>query len=206
VRGGVRTEVPPGAHVEEVRRVIAVCDFLPLVRLEDGHAVPFETEWLLRSLTRAARKAGYAQWWLAEHVAESVTEYLSSQEEASVVTAERLKSAVQSVLQVIGYGDIGQHFEVGRPIAHISLVDLAREAGTGYELAFFDKLGRRILELVQEEHRDFELFGLERCVKLLRAKKAWSRDCDALRAEIVSFARTQTGIAAVAQEITFSLA
>ena len=79
---------------------------------------------------------------------------------------------------------------------HFSLVELAREAGTGYELAFFDMLGRRIQELCRAQSTCFELLGLEPCVKLLRARKSWSRDCDALRIEIVSFAREQTGTAA----------
>jgi hypothetical protein len=186
--------------------MIAFRDNLPLVQLQTGRTVAFERDWLVRSLIRAARKAGFSQWWLAEHVAESVTEYLRSQTELNVLSVDHLTKAVQSVLQVIGYAEVGSRFEAGRPVAQISLVDLARAAGTGYELAFFDMLGRRIQGLVNEEHCDFELFGLEPCVKLLRARKAWSRDCDALRAEIVSFAREQTGIAAAAHEVSFSLA
>ena len=186
--------------------MIAFRDNLPLVELETGRSVAFERDWLLRSLLRAARKAGFAQWWLAEHVAESVTEYLRTQSEWNVLSIAHLTKVVQSVLQVIGYAEVGRHFETGRPVAQISLVDLARAAGSGYELAFFKMLARRIEGLVHDEHCDFELFGLEPCVKLLRARKAWSRDCDALRAEIVCFAREQTGIAAAEHEVNFSLA
>jgi hypothetical protein len=186
--------------------MIAFRDNLPLVQFESGRTVAFERDWLVRSLVRAARKAGFAQWWLAEHVAESVTQYLRSQAELNVLPVDQLTKAVQSVLQVIGYAEVGRHFEAGRPVAQISLLDLARQAGSGYELAFFEMLGRRIQGLVTEEQCDFELFGLEPCVKLLRARKAWSRDCDALRAEIVSFAREQTGIAAAEHEVSFSLA
>ena len=62
-------------------------------------------------------------------------------------------------------------------------------------------LGRRIQELCREKSACFELLGLEPCVKLLRARKTWSRDCDALRTEIVSFAREQTGTAAANHEV-----
>lgn len=186
--------------------MIAFRDNLPLVELATGQTVAFERGWLVRSLTRAGRKAGFANWWLAEHVAESVTEYLRTRGDLTVLPVEQLTKTVQSVLQVIGYAEIGEHFEAGRPVAQISLVELARQAGSGYELAFFEMLGRRIQGLVHEEHCDFELFGLEPCVKLLRARKAWSRDCDALRAEIVSFARKQTGIMAAQHEISFFLA
>ena len=59
--------------------MIALRDEIPLIQLTDGQAVAFERQWLMRSLARAARKAGYPQWWLAEHVVESVAEYLRTQ-------------------------------------------------------------------------------------------------------------------------------
>lgn len=186
--------------------MIAFLDQLPLVQLGSGQTVAFERDWLLRSLATAARKAGLPQWWLAQHVAESVTHYLRTQSEMNVVTVERLQKAVESVLQVIGYAEVGRHFRVGRPAPRVSLVELAREAGSGYELAFFDALGRRIQDLLRDENGHFELYGLERCVKMLRSRKSWSRGCDALRAEIVSFVREQTGIAAAQAEVSFSLA
>jgi len=123
-----------------------------------------------------------------------------------VLPVERLTSAVQSVLQVIGYGEIAPHFVPAPPRIQVSLVELDREAGSGYEMAFFLGLGRRIQSLCQENHSCFELLGLEPCVKLLRARKIWSRDCDVLRAEIVSFVRDQTGTLAADHAISFSLA
>jgi hypothetical protein len=185
--------------------MIAFPNDLPLIRLDDGQAIPFEPHWLLQSLVSAARKAGLPQWWLAPHVTASVTEYLRANHDAPVIESGRLERAVQSVLQVIGYSEVGHHFAVGRPVLAISLVDLAREAGTGYELAFFDLLSRRIGEAIAAKTPHFQLIGLERCVKMLRSKKAWSRDCDQLRAEIVSFARLQTGTILAEHDVSFSL-
>src|SRR5207244_10880089 len=91
------------------------------------------------------------------------------------------------------------------PAFHLSLPELAREAGTGYELAFFDMLGRRIQDLMTVRANYFEFSGLERCVKQLRAKKVWSRDCDTLRSEIVSFVREQIGARGAGQEIMLSV-
>ena len=186
--------------------MIAFLDDLPLIQLSNGQAVAFQREWLIESLNRAARKAGYAHWWLAEHVAESVTHYLRDQREWNVIPVERLGRAVQSAVQVIGYGDVARHFEPGQPRVRVSLMELAREAGDCYELAFFEKLGRRIWELVREQRCDFALLDLEPCVKWLRGRKVWSRDCDALQAEIVSFTRQQTALAAAENDMTFALA
>lgn len=186
--------------------MISLKDNLPVIQLASGQVIAFERDWLVRSLAQAAARAGYTKWWLAAHVAESVTSYLHDQNEVNVLPVEQLSRAVQSVLQVIGYAEVAQHFVPAAPRVLVSLVELAREAGTGYELAFFDMLGRRIQELCREKNSCFELLGLEPCVKLLRARKSWSRDCETLRSEIVLFAREQTGTAAVDHEVTFSLA
>lgn len=186
--------------------MICLKDNLPVIQLASGQAIAFERDWLVRSLAQAAARAGYAKWWLATHVAESVTEFLREQRDLNVLPVERLTAAVQSVLQVIGYGEIGRHFTPAPARVQVSLVELAREAGTGYELAFFEMLGRRLQELCREPGGYFELLGLEPCVKLLRAKKTWSRDCDSLREEIVTFAREHSGTAAARNEIAFSLA
>src|SRR5580658_7145779 len=149
--------------------MIALKDNLPLVEFGSGHVVAFERDWLLRSLSQAARKAGYQKWWLAEHVAESVTAYLRQNEE-NVITIPRLAKSVQSVLQVIGYAEIASHFHPGPPLVRISLREIAGAAGNGYELVFFDILGRRLQDIAEMRANQFELFDLEPCVKHLCAK------------------------------------
>ncbi len=186
--------------------MIAFRDNLPLIELCSGQVVAFERTWLLHALANAARKAGYKRWWLAPHVAESVTLHFESQPALNVLPVATLENAVQNVLQVIGYSEIGQHFSAGKPITQISVLDLAREAGSGYELAFFDLLGRRLQLLVDHQHTHFQIVGLQPCVKLLRARKSWCRDCNSLQAEIVAFAREQTGLAAAGHEVSFTLA
>ena len=186
--------------------MIALRDELPLIELRDGQAVAFDREWLIRSLSRAAHRAGYPQWWLAQHVAESVMEFLRQQREMTVLPLEKMADAVRSALRVIGYGEVADSFQPGRPTVRISLLEMAHEAGTGYELAFFETLHRRIHDIVRTGGSDFELHGLEPCVKLLRGRKVWSRDCDALREEIIFFTREHTALAAGANELIFALA
>lgn len=187
--------------------MIALADGMPLVQLEDGQVVAFQRDWLLRALVQAAAKAGYQKWWLAEHVTESVMTYLASQFEANVVSVPHLVKAVQSVLQVIGYGEIAPFVAPGVPGARLSLVEMAREAGTGYELVFFDRLGRQLQTLLKAGTTFFDLIGLAPCVKHLRSRKCWSRECDALQEEIVSFVRTHTQAnpSASQEEITVRL-
>ena len=186
--------------------MIALKDDFPLVQFDGGQLVAFEPDWLVRSLRRAALKAGYPQWWLAEHVTESVTTYLVRGFEASTLSVARLSEAVRSVLQVIGYAEVASHFVPDAPPAKLSLTDVAQEAAAGYELAFFEILGRRLQELVTPQTTNVELWGLERCVKRLRARKIWSRDCDSLREEIVTFVREQVSAVNPARNFILSLA
>ena len=183
--------------------MIAPRDEMPLVQFEGGEVSAFDPGWLTRRLVHAAEKAGYPQWWLAEHVSASVSNYLRHRFDGNVLTAPRLADAVHSVLQVIGYAEVARHFDPGPPPARISLLELAKKAGSGYELAFFELLGRGMQQLLTTRTAYFELFDLELCVKELRARKVWARDCHALREEIVNFLRDQ--LAGSSHPVTFSV-
>jgi len=183
--------------------MIALRDDMPMVQFEGGEVSAFDAGWLTRRLVHAAEKAGYPQWWLAEHVAASVSNYLRYRYEGNVLTAPRLADAVHSVLQVIGYAEVASHFEAGPPPARISLLEVAKKAGSGYELAFFELLARTMQQLLVTRAAYFELFDLELCVKELRARKIWARDCQALREEIISFLRDQ--LATATHPVTLSV-
>jgi len=183
--------------------MIAPRDEMPLVQFEGGEVSAFDPGWLTRRLVHAAEKAGYPQWWLAEHVSASVSNYLRYRYLENVLTAPRLADAVNSVLQVIGYAEVARHFEAGPPPVRISLLELAKKAGSGYELAFFELLGRGMQQLLATRAAYFELYDLEICVKELRARKVWARDCQALREHIVEYLRNR--LAGAAHPVTFSV-
>ena len=181
--------------------MIALRDDMPLVQFAGGEVSAFDSDWLTRRLVHAAEKAGYPQWWLAEHVAASVSSYLKYRYGAAVLPVPRLSEAVNSALQVIGYAEVATHFEAGPPPARISLLEVAKKAGSGYELAFFELLARTMQRLLASRTLYYQLFDLELCVKELRSRKIWARDCEHLREEIVSFLRDQ--IAAADHTVTF---
>jgi hypothetical protein len=75
------------------------------------------------------------------------------------------------------------------------LLDIAHQAGAGYELAFFDLLEKRINALIVTGADNLRLCSLQSCVKHLRGIKTWTRACDALREEIVCFVRERLAAA-----------
>jgi len=126
---------------------------------------------------------------VTDHVTESIAFYLRLRTDENVVAFSQLSQTVRYVLKVIGYKEIVPHFAPSPPPISISLLDIAYEAGMGYELAFFDLLEKRINTLVETGVDDLQLCSLQSCVKHLRGVKAWTRACDALREEIVCFVR-----------------
>jgi hypothetical protein len=171
------------------RIMVAFKEEFPYLRTDSGQLFEFNRDWLHAAITRAADEAGYPSWWLTDHVTESIAFYLRLRNDENVVAFSQLSQTVRYVLKVIGYKEIVPHFAPSPPPISISLLDIAYEAGTGYELAFFDLLEKRISTLIETGVDDLQLCSLQSCVKHLRGVKAWTRACDALREEIVCFVR-----------------
>jgi hypothetical protein len=169
--------------------MVAFKEEFPYLRCDSGQLFEFNRDWLHAAITEAATRAGYPSWWLTDHVTESIAFYLRLRTDESVVAFSQLSQTVRYVLKVIGYKEIIPHFKPGPPPISISLVDLAQEAGTGYELAFFDLLEKRIAALLEAGIDTLDLCSLQAGVKCLRQTRVWTRACDALREEIVCFVR-----------------
>lgn len=182
--------------------MIALADGMPLVRLDDGRVIRFEPAWIFRALWKAAAKAGYQKWWMASYAVEAAVHHLRTGYPRNTVSVEQMKRLLCDILQVTGYGEIAPHLELGQPGERLDLVDLAKEAGAGYELAFFNRLRERLQTLIGSGTTDVDLVGLAPCVKKLRSRKLWTRECDDLQEEIVSFVRTQTASAPARREIS----
>jgi hypothetical protein len=169
--------------------MVAFKEEFPYLRSDSGQLFEFDRAWLHAAITHAADKAGYPSWWLTDHVTESIAFYLRLRTDESVVAFSQLSQTVRYVLKVIGYKEIIPHFTPAPPPISISLVDIAHEAGTGYELAFFDLLEKRIQGLLETGADSLHLCSLQAGVKHLRGTKVWTRACDCLREEIVCFVR-----------------
>src|SRR5216117_1681319 len=171
------------------RIMVAFKEEFPYLRTNSGQLFEFSRDWLHAAITRAADEAGYPSWWLTDHVTESIAFYLHLRNDENVVAFSQLSQTVRYVLKAIGYKEIVPHFAPSPPPISISLLDIARHAGAGYELAFFDLLEKQIAALVATRVDNLQLCSLQPCVKHLRGAKTWTRACDALREEIVCFVR-----------------
>ena len=172
--------------------MIAFRDALPLIVLRDRRAMAFDREWFTRVLSVAAMRAGHSGWPLAGHVSQSVHMWLGLLRDRGSIPVASFTRAVREALMALGFPEIGERFEEASPFTRISLVEIAQQAGSGYELAFFASLDARLREVFGAGGNYCELHSIELCVKLLRRRRHWSSGCDALRAEIVAFARSHS--------------
>jgi hypothetical protein len=185
--------------------MVAFKEEFPYLRCASGQLFEFDQKWLHAAITRAADQAGYPSWWLTDHITESIAFYLRLRNDEPVVAFDQLSQTVRYVLKVIGYKEIVPYFSPTPPPIAISLLEIAIEAGAGYELAFFDGLEKRIHALIRTGTHTLNLFGLQACVKHLRGTKTWSRSCDALREEVVCFIREKLGSLGDPAELNCSL-
>ena len=155
--------------------MVAFKEEFPYLRCDSGQLFEFDQAWLHAAITRAADEAGYPRWWLTDHVTESIAFYLRLRNDESVVPFDQLSQTVRYVLKVIGYKEIVPYFVPSPPPVSFSLLEIAQEAGAGYELAFFDGLEKRISALVNARADSLQLCDLQACVKHLRGAKTWTR-------------------------------
>ena len=145
-----------------------------------------EPQWLTKALTDATEDTGVPEW-LAVDVSRGVEAFLRNHYDGTVIDFDDLFERIRLTLNGIGLGEIAANLEVSPPKIRISLTDLARRAGSGYELMFFDLLKSRFRSAAGGGVRDLDCYGLRACVRHLTATKRWTRNCGFLESEISEF-------------------
>jgi hypothetical protein len=185
--------------------MVAFKEEFPYLKAESGQLFEFDRGWLREAITHAAQQAGYASWWLTDHVTESIAFYLRLRNDESFVAFSQLSQTVRYVLKVIGYNEISPHFAPAPPPVTVSLFELAVAAGAGYELAYFEILARRLELLLETQVDTVQFVALNAAVKHLRGTRVWSRVCNGLRTEIVNFIREKLSAATNVRQLNCSV-
>src|SRR5437879_13476271 len=137
--------------------MVAFKEEFPYLRCDSGQLFEFNRDWLHAAINRAADQAGYPSWWLTDHVTESIAFYLRLRNDESVVAFSQLSQTVRYVLKAIGYKEIIPYFTPAPPPISIPLLEIAHEAGAGYELALFDGRDKRINALAETGAQNWQL-------------------------------------------------
>ena len=171
--------------------MIALPAQLPLLRVGRYQTTTYGQDWLEENIRDAARAAGQADWWFTPDIVRSLMIYLRERFPGSTITLDELTGKIRAILEKIGFTDIGDRVALTPPALSLSLDDLAREAGEGFELRFFQLLDARLQELADLGAPEIALTESHDGVKRLCSAKYWTQSCRQLEREIAIFLRNR---------------
>ncbi|MAB59708.1 MAG: hypothetical protein CMO46_04085 [Verrucomicrobiales bacterium] len=159
-------------------------NLLPLLKFGDYEVVSYEARWLSDEITKAANKAGHQDWFFAPDITRAVIEYLKNRFPKNTITIEELYNKIEMALAFMGCEDIARTLEIGPPPVRISLMDIAIEAGSGFELEFFRILREKLIDTERSGTSQIMCFELRKAVKHLTGAGRWNSKCVELTEEI----------------------
>ncbi len=159
----------------------------PAIQIGTHQVFDYDTAWLEDALRRAARAADHEDFPLVSEIRSGVELYLENQCALRLLHLDELFERMRKMLVKIGCERIAEKLEPLAPPLTVSLVAAARSAGNGFELAFFETIRAELNQLREAGAEDIRFTGLRESAMILRGKSKWTRQCDALLAEITAF-------------------
>ena len=179
------TPTVPRQHA--TNNMFSLSAHLPLLQIGRIALDHYEERWLQRMIQRAAHKAGHEHWFLAEHVARGVIEYLRQRFDRNSITLEELFGKIEQTLTSIGFNDIARELEAEPPPIEISLPELAHDADSGFELSFFTLIDQHITDARRLGAVELRFTGLKQAVKSIRHSERWTPSCQQLHDYILIY-------------------
>ena len=166
--------------------MIALPAALPLIRVGRENLALCEPLWLSEKIKKAAAAASVPEW-LAIDIANGIETYLKFHYPGTVIDMPDLISRIRKTLGQLGLDGFAAHLSEAAPPVRISLTDLARRSGAGFELLFFELLKNHFRSAATGGARQLICYGLRGCVLKLTGASKWSIRCERLEKEITSF-------------------
>lgn len=166
--------------------MIALPHPLPYIRIGSSSLALCEPEWLSDTLSKAARDTDVPSWMVRD-ISRGVERFLANHYQGSVIDSDDLFARIEKTLSSLGLDHVAAKIDKTPPPVRISLSELARRAGTGYELAFFRLLDEQLQSAAEGGVNLVEVHGLHRGVRRLVSTKKWTARCETLKREITDF-------------------
>jgi hypothetical protein len=167
--------------------VICLAANRPALQIGRHQVIGYDTAWLSTALKRAAAAAERDDFPFLDEIRDGVVHYLENQCPLRMLPIQQLFARMRRMLERIGCEIIAAKLEPLAPPVTVSLVETAREAGNGFELAFFGALRGELEELRGAGAEEVSFTGLRECALILRGAQKWNRSCEVLLGEITGF-------------------
>ena len=162
----------------------------PVIQIGKRQVVNYDTQWIRDSLVRGAAAADREDFPFLDDLLNGIQHYLENKCALRVLSVEALHSRICKMLNGIGFQSIAESLPLLAPPITLSLSDLAKEAGNGFELAFFNNLHEEIEDLRLHGAETLHFTHTEECVKTLCQTSQWTPKCKKLNQEIINFLET----------------
>lgn len=170
--------------------MISLPQQLPLIQVGPGQIAACDPEWLQNTLRGSARSANVPDFF-ADDIVRGVVYFLRNSYRGTVIAIETLFDKIRSSLNDVGLREMSEMLATTPPPISISLTDIARCAGSGYELRFYQILAERFRVAAERDVEHVYCYGLRKSVKHLTGAKNWSPRCESVSLEIQGFLNAQ---------------
>lgn len=170
--------------------MICIVGNRPVLQVGRQQVTGYGTQWLRDTIIRGAQAAEREDFPFVDDLLEGILHYLENKCSLRVLTVEELHARVRRMLERIGCEAIAQTLPLLAPPVTLSMVRAAKEAGNGFELAFFNQIHDEIEDLKLHGVEELRFTGTRDCVKILRGVTRWTSPCEKLHEEIITFLKT----------------
>lgn len=161
----------------------------PALQVGRYQVIDYDTAWLGDALRRAAEAAEREDFPFIEDIRSGIVEYLETRCPLRLLPLADLFSKMRRMLETIGCEMIAEKLEPLAPPLTVSLLNAAKAAGNGFELAFFETIRAEIEELRRIGAEEIRFTDLKESTLLIRGSTKWDKQCAQLEEEISMFLR-----------------
>jgi len=170
--------------------VISLIGTRPAIQVGRHQVIHYDTSWLGVALRRAAAAADRPDFPFVDEIRLGIEQYLETKCPLRLLPLSDLYERMRHMLVRIGCESIADKLEPLAPPVTLSLVRCAKEAGNGFELAFFSHLRDELAHLRESGAEDIRFTGLRDAARLLTGTEKWDGRCEQMLFEIRNFLGT----------------
>ena len=170
--------------------MISLPQQLPMIQVGPGQVAACDPDWLQNTLRGVARNVNVPDFF-ADDIVRGVVFFLRNSYRGTVIAVETLFDKIRSSLNDVGLKEMSEKLATTPPPISISLTDIARSAGSGYELLFYRILAERFHRAAERNIEHLYCYGLRKSVKTRTGAKNWCPRFEKLSLEIQDFLNAQ---------------
>jgi len=158
---------------------------MPVLQIGEHQVSNYDTYWIRRAIKNAALRADQTHFTFLDEVYDGIVHYLEHKCSLRMLPIEELFTRIEHTLKKIGCEPIANMLQIECPPINISLERAAKDAGSGFELAFYSILLEEMKALKELGANDIFFSQIKESVLILSQTSQWTDDCDQLEQDIM---------------------